>query len=71
MTRDERVVNDVRQVMQGNLADTTRGQGWRTCNDTKGGGNGDDDDKEEQYNPCGGNNDVTMVTHNNPLCTMQ
>jgi hypothetical protein len=42
--------DDVRQVTQGNPAtdDTTRGRGWRTWDNAKGGGNGDDDDEEEE-----------------------
>ncbi len=41
MTRDERVVDDLRRMTRGDPAadKTTRGWGWRTCNDSKDGGN--------------------------------
>jgi hypothetical protein len=71
MNQDKRVADNVRQVMQGNPDDTTRGRGWRTFDKAKGSGNGNDDEEEEQHNPCGGNDDVTMVAHINPSCTVQ
>jgi hypothetical protein len=63
--QDGRVGDNVRHVTRDDPDNTTRGRGWRTCNDAKGGGNGNDDEEEEQYNPCGGNNDATMATHIN------
>ena len=41
MTRDERVVDNLRRMTRGDPAadKTTRGWGWRTCNDSKDGGN--------------------------------
>jgi hypothetical protein len=33
-----------RRVTRGNLDDTTKGRGWRTCDNAKGGGNGDYDE---------------------------
>ncbi len=49
-TRDKQVADDVSRVTRGDPAadDTTRGWGWRTCDDTEGGGNGNDDGDEEQ-----------------------
>ncbi len=40
-TRDERVADNVRRATRGDPAadNTTRGQGWRTCNKAMGGGN--------------------------------
>jgi hypothetical protein len=50
MTRDVRVADNKRQVMQGNLAadNMTRGGEWRTCNNAEGGDNNDDEDNENE-----------------------
>jgi hypothetical protein len=69
--QDKRVADDVRQVTRGDPDDTTRGRGWGTWDDAKGGGNSNDDEEEEKYNTCGGNDDVTIATSINPLCTTQ
>ncbi len=48
--QDDRMADDVRQALHGNMAvdDMIRGQGWRTRDNTEGGGDDNDDNDDDQ-----------------------